>query len=65
MPSNCFLLMSSLANIRKIIKEADVVVGAVLIPGARTPKLVTQEMLKSMKEEFGPCRCGYRSRRLL
>jgi alanine dehydrogenase len=49
MPSNCFLLMSSPATIRKLIREADVVVGAVLIPGAKAPKLVTREMLKTMK----------------
>jgi alanine dehydrogenase len=50
MPSNCFLLMSSPATIRKLIKEADVVVGAVLIPGAKAPKLITREMLKIMKK---------------
>lgn len=50
MPSNCFLLMSKPSTIRRLIKEADVVVGAVLIPGAKAPKLITREMLKSMKE---------------
>lgn len=50
MPSNCFLLMSSPATIRKLVKEADVVVGAVLIPGAKAPKLVTRKMLKTMKK---------------
>jgi alanine dehydrogenase len=50
MPSNCFLLMSSPATIRKLIREADVVVGAVLIPGARAPKLITRDMLKTMKK---------------
>lgn len=50
MPKNCFLIMSSPAAIRKLIKEADVVVGAVLIPGAKSPKLVTQDMLKTMKK---------------
>lgn len=49
MPPNCFLLMSTPRTIRKIIPEADVVVGAVLIPGAKAPKLVTREMLKTMK----------------
>jgi len=49
MPRNCFLLMSSPASIRDIIQRADVVVGAVLIPGAKAPKLVTREMLKTMK----------------
>jgi alanine dehydrogenase len=49
MPKNCFLVMSSPATIRRLIKEADVVVGAVLIPGAKAPKLVTRDMLKTMK----------------
>jgi alanine dehydrogenase len=50
MPKNCFLLMFSPATIRKLIKEADLVVGAVLIPGAKSPKLVTRGMLKTMKK---------------
>jgi alanine dehydrogenase len=50
MPSNCFLLMSKPTTVRRLIKEADVVVGAVLIPGAKAPKLLTREMLKTMKK---------------
>ena len=50
MPRNCFLLMSSPATIREIIQKADVVVGAVLIPGTKAPRLVTREMLKTMKK---------------
>jgi alanine dehydrogenase len=50
MPSNCFLLMSKPTTVRRLIKEADVVVGAVLIPGAKAPRLVTREMLKTMKK---------------
>ncbi len=50
MPSNCFLLMSSPATIRKLVKEADVVTGAVLIPGAKAPRLITLDMLKTMKK---------------
>jgi alanine dehydrogenase len=50
MPSNCFMLMSTPATIRKLIQEADVVVGAVLIPGAKAPKLITRDMLKLMKK---------------
>ena len=50
MPSNCFLLMSSPATIRDLITRADVVVGAVLIPGAKAPKLVRRDMLKTMKK---------------
>jgi alanine dehydrogenase len=50
MPSNCFLLMSKPSTVRRLIKEADVVVGAVLIPGAKAPKLLTRQMLKTMKK---------------
>lgn len=42
-------MMSNPANIRKIIQTADLVIGAVLIPGAKAPKLIRKEMLKSMK----------------
>jgi alanine dehydrogenase len=50
MPSNCIPLMSSPAMIRKLIRCADVVVGAVLVAGAKAPKLVTREMLSTMKK---------------
>jgi alanine dehydrogenase len=49
MPRNCFTLVSSPAIIRNLVKTADVVIGAVLIPGSPTPKLVTRNMLKTMK----------------
>ena len=49
MPANCFTLMSNPATIRKLVKKADVVIGAVLIPGAKAPCLVTRDMLKTMK----------------
>jgi alanine dehydrogenase len=42
-------LISNPLNIADSVKEADLVVGAVLIPGAKAPKLVTEEMIKSMK----------------
>jgi len=50
MPPNCFLLMSKPSTIRRLIGEAEVVVGAVLIPGTKAPKLVTRDMLSSMKK---------------
>ncbi|UCF92004.1 MAG: alanine dehydrogenase [Desulfobacterales bacterium] len=50
MPPNCFLCMSSPAAIRELIKTADVVVGAVLIPGSKTPTMVTRDMLLTMKK---------------
>ncbi len=50
MPKNCFPMMSSPSLLRELVSEADVVVGAVLVAGAKAPKLVTREMLKSMKD---------------
>ncbi|RZB34084.1 MAG: alanine dehydrogenase [Desulfobacteraceae bacterium Eth-SRB2] len=50
MPKNCFPLMSSPPTIRRLLKEADLVVGAVLIPGAVAPQLVTRDMLPLMKK---------------
>jgi alanine dehydrogenase len=44
------LLMSSSLQIQESVAEADVVVGAVLIPGALAPKLITREMVAGMKE---------------
>jgi alanine dehydrogenase len=42
-------LMSNEYNIAKCVKEADLVIGAVLIPGAKTPVLVSEEAVMSMK----------------
>jgi alanine dehydrogenase len=50
MPSNCFLLMSTPATIRDLVTRADVVVGAVLIPGAKAPWVITRDMLRTMKK---------------
>ncbi|UCD89964.1 MAG: alanine dehydrogenase [Desulfobacterales bacterium] len=50
MPKNCFLLMSSPTTIRRLLQEADLVVGAVLITGAVAPKLITRDMLTLMKK---------------
>ncbi len=44
------LLMSSSLQIEESLKEADLVIGAVLIPGALAPKLITRDMLREMKE---------------
>ncbi|USK85845.1 alanine dehydrogenase [Peribacillus asahii] len=41
-------LISNPYNISEAVKEADLVIGAVLIPGAKAPKLVTEEMVQSM-----------------
>ncbi len=50
MPKNVVTVMSNPANIRKAISEADLVVGAVLIPGAKAPSLITREMLPLMNK---------------
>ncbi|MEN8781121.1 MAG: alanine dehydrogenase [Desulfobacterales bacterium] len=50
MPANCFIVKSSPAAIRDLITKADLMVGAALVPGARTPVLVTRDMLKTMKK---------------
>ncbi len=44
------LVMSSTLQIEESVREADVVIGAVLIPGARAPKLITRAMLTEMKQ---------------
>jgi alanine dehydrogenase len=44
------LVMSSSLQIAESIKDSDVVIGAVLIPGARAPKLITRAMLRDMKQ---------------
>ena len=42
---------ASRAAIASAVKEAELVIGAVLVPGAAAPKLVTRDMLKTMKRE--------------
>jgi alanine dehydrogenase len=50
MPGHCVTLMSGPAAIRDVLPAADVVVGAVLVTGSKTPTLITREMLKTMKK---------------
>ena len=49
MPANVFTMHSSRHNILEQIAKADLVVGAVLLPGAKAPKLIKREDLKLMK----------------
>jgi alanine dehydrogenase len=49
MPANVITMFSSEYNIRRLIKDHDLVVGAVLIPGAKAPKLITKDMLSTMR----------------
>ncbi len=49
MPRNVQTVMSNEYNIREAIKVSDLIVGAVLIPGAKAPHLITRDMLKLMR----------------
>ena len=49
MPANVNTMMSNEYNVREMIKSADLIIGAVLIPGAKAPHLITKDMLKDMK----------------
>ena len=53
--SRVTLLMSSSLQIEESVADADVVIGAVLIPGALAPKLVTREMVAGMKDGSVVC----------
>lgn len=44
------IIKSSTASLVKYVKCADLLISPILIPGARAPKIVTEEMVKSMKE---------------
>ncbi|MBO4961592.1 MAG: alanine dehydrogenase [Flavobacteriales bacterium] len=50
MPANVKTIVSNEYNVRKALKDADLVIGSVLIPGAKAPKLIRREMLKDMKK---------------
>ncbi len=50
MPANCTALMSSPALVRELVRTADMVVGAVLVAGAKAPRLITRDMLSTMKK---------------
>lgn len=49
MPPNVVTRFSSEMNIREQIPHVDLVIGAVLIPGAKAPQLITRDMLKDMQ----------------
>jgi len=49
MPENVKTMMSNEYNIRQLVQTADLIVGAVLIPGAKAPSLITRDMLKTMQ----------------
>jgi len=49
MPANVITMFSNEYNIRALIKNHDLIIGAVLIPGAKAPNLITRDMLKEMR----------------
>ncbi|GAA0891015.1 alanine dehydrogenase [Fulvivirga kasyanovii] len=49
MPANVNTFMSNEYNIRELITTHDLIIGAVLIPGAKAPNLITRDMLKDMR----------------
>jgi alanine dehydrogenase len=48
MPRNVVTLMSDAHNIRDKVKEADLLIGAVLVPGSLTPRLITRDIVGTM-----------------
>jgi L-alanine dehydrogenase (EC 1.4.1.1) len=50
MPPNVIMLMSNRHNIRELLNKADVLISCVLIHGGKAPKLITRDMLRSMKK---------------
>jgi alanine dehydrogenase len=50
MPANVVTMYSNELNIRRLIKNHDLIIGAVLIPGAKAPHLITRDMLKDMRK---------------
>ena len=49
MPKNVHTMVSNEYSIRELIKDSDLIIGGVLVPGAKAPKLITRDMLKSMR----------------
>jgi alanine dehydrogenase len=50
LPANVQTLYSSSQTITSLLPDSDVIIGTVLIPGAKAPKLITKQMLKQMKK---------------
>ncbi len=50
MPANVFTQFSNSQNLEDALKQADIVIGAVLVPGAKAPKLISREHLGIMKQ---------------
>jgi alanine dehydrogenase len=49
MPKNVHTMVSNEYSIREMVKDHDLIIGGVLVPGAKAPKLITKDMLKTMR----------------
>ncbi|NVM35639.1 MAG: alanine dehydrogenase [Candidatus Lokiarchaeota archaeon] len=49
LPKGINIIMSNIRNIRNSVKKSDILIGTVLIPNAKAPRIVTREMVRSMK----------------
>ncbi len=49
MPKNVHTVVSSDYVLRELVKTSDLIIGGVLVPGAKAPKLITRDMLKTMR----------------
>ncbi len=49
MPKNVHTVVSNEYTIRELVRECDLIIGGVLVPGAKAPKLITRDMLKTMR----------------
>jgi alanine dehydrogenase len=49
MPKNVHTMVSNEYSLRELVKDHDLIIGGVLIPGAKAPKLITRDMLKTMR----------------
>jgi alanine dehydrogenase len=49
MPKNVHTMVSNEYSIREAVKDHDLIIGGVLVPGAKAPKLITRDMLKTMR----------------
>ena len=50
MPANCKMIMSNPMILREQVKNADVIIGAVLVAGAKAPRLISRDMVSSMRK---------------
>jgi alanine dehydrogenase len=49
MPKNVHTMVSNEYSIREMVKDHDLIIGGVLVPGAKAPRLITRDMLKTMR----------------